>query len=99
MASIQNSEPVAAAGAVTAITTLIASGIGLAVAFGVNITEAQKAAVSAFVVAVIVVVSLVSAWWARSHSTPVAKANQAIDAAYTANPATDAKPTLANPKP
>lgn len=94
MNGIQNTEPVAAAGVVTAITTLVASAIGLLVAFGVNVTEAQKTAIGAFVVAVIAIVALGSAWWARSHVTPVAKANQAIDAAFKADPTTDVKPTL-----
>jgi predicted anti-sigma-YlaC factor YlaD len=94
MASLSNSEPVAAAGVVTAITTLVASSIGLLVSFGVDVTEAQKTAIGAFVVAIIAIVALGTSWWARSHSTPVGKAEKAIDAAYVANPATTPKPTL-----
>ena len=94
MSNIQNSEPVAAAGVVTAITTLVASAIGLAVAFGVNISDAQKGAIGAFVVAVIATVSIVSALWARRRVTPVATANKVIDKAFFATRGVDAKPTL-----
>ncbi len=94
MASLSNSEPVAAAGAVTAITALVSSTIGLLISFGVDVSETQKAAIGGFVVAVIAIVALGSSWWARSHVTPVATANKAITEAFHADPKTDPKPTL-----
>ncbi len=56
-----NREPV-----LTAVTVLIAATIGLLVAFGVEVTEDQKAAIVAFVVATYVMAGIV-----RQKVTPV----------------------------
>lgn len=90
-----NKEPAVIINAIGAAITEI---IGLCVAFGIDVTpDQQKAILGAFtaIASVVLIIGPI----VRQFVTPVDKANEAIANAYTANPATDDMPTLANPNP
>ena len=80
-------EPVSFNGAITALAV---AAIPLLRAFGVNVTEDQSSAILAFLAALIVFGTLI----VRSRVTPVKKANDLIDQAFRADPATMKKPML-----
>ena len=88
-----NSEPALTLGGTLII--VVGAGIALLQAFGVNITTEQQAALIAFTTAVIGVASI----FIRQLVTPVGRAEEAIENAFSANPATDDMPTLKNPNP
>lgn len=61
-------EPVLAAAAVPVVTAVL----GLGVAFGVRMTDAQQSAVLAVAAAVAAAAVAVGNWWARRQVTPLA---------------------------
>lgn len=96
MTNPMNDEPVATLGA--AVLAVIVAGIALLPAFGIEIDTAQQGALIAFVTALITLVTL---WQRQSVYSPNTVRNirndaqDAVNKAYVANPATDPKPTIA----
>jgi hypothetical protein len=80
-------EPVATLGG--AVLGVFIAGIALLPTFGIPVDGTQQAGLIAFVTSIITLVTI----WQRQQVTPVAKAEKAIDEAYTAGPA-EPKPTL-----
>lgn len=74
-------------------TAAITSLIGLLVAFGVDLTQEQQAAILATFGTVTSLI-VVAGEMIRSRVTPTRKAEQIIDIAYRANPDTDPRPRL-----
>lgn len=66
------SEPVAISGGIMAVVT---TGFGVAVAFGVNLTDVQIGSVVAAVGAVLALVTI----WQRSRVRPIVKPRRAVD--------------------
>lgn len=94
MGSLTQNEPVAVAGGAAAVVSVVTTGIALAVAFGAHINDVQKAAIVAFVLAVIVLGTFLSTKWARNKVVPVTTAQAKVDAAFVANPSVDPKPKV-----
>lgn len=83
---IQNAEPVLTKNIATAIAAAVAWAVQKGVLDGDDETFAS--------ILIPIVALAVGTWWTRRSVTPVAKAQDAIELAYTAQPGQGAKPTL-----
>ncbi len=78
---------------VSTATAFLTAIIGLAVAFGADITEEQQTAILGAVAATVPIIALLGPI-IRQFVTPTARAQTKIDEAFQAVPGKDAKPTL-----
>lgn len=80
---------------VGSIVALVSAAVGLAVAFGVHITDEQRTAVIAFVTAAIAVAPIVGASFDHSKRQASARRDAAVTIADSANLPSAAKATRA----
>ncbi len=88
--SFVRQEPATAISLVTGVLTEV---LGLAIAFGLNFSPEQEAAIISTVTATAGLIMFLGPV-IRNFVTPTTKAKAAIDAAYQAVPGQDIKPTL-----
>ncbi len=85
-----NKEP---ATIVSSLIGLITAVLGLAAAFGLNISDEQQNAIIGVVIPASAFIALIGPI-IRQFVTPTKKAEKAIEDAYTATPGVHKKPTL-----
>ena len=78
---------------ISTITAFLTAIIGLAVAFGANITDQQQTAILGAVAAAVPIIALLGPV-IRQFVTPAKRAQAKVDEAFLMDPAVDTKPTL-----
>jgi NADH:ubiquinone oxidoreductase subunit 6 (subunit J) len=78
---------------VTAITGLITAIVGVLVAFGIDVSDAQRDSIIGAVVSLSAVIVLMGPV-IRQFVTPVGRAQAKVDRAYQSTPGVDPKPEI-----